>query len=260
MVSSTELEKLKIDTVWARTPLTLIRTRGDADNINFENNWLKVFSPSEKVKPTPITMDVTQKIDLAVLTLAIPKNDVSGVDKFGFTIKGVITKFPRIEITCDSKNTNDSNVPTKHIIRCYIQCKDAGSGNNAMPWGFRDDIIWSYAKNSGPDADKYAELVQTPIELYAITPSLPFHYISNGVPIDLLRLFVLPSSTALFRPARDKPKQPIKGLDDWVKWVVQVCHASVADEECWTVDKSDRVHSFRYDVVCETLQGKSRHA
>jgi len=257
MVSSTEPDKLQITVVWVAKPLTLIRTRGDADNFNFENTWLKVFSSSEKVKPTPVTIDVSEKTGSVDLALAIPRNSVSGVDKFRFTIKGVTTKFPRIQLTCDSKNTIDTNLKTNHIIKTSIQCNDAGSGNNVMPWGFRDDIIWSYAENSGPNADKFTELVRTPIELYAITPSLPFHYISNGVPIDLLRLFVLPSSTALFRPARDKPKQPIKGLDDWVKWVVQVCHASVADEECWTVDKGDRVHSFRYDVVCEILQFKT---
>lgn len=109
-----------------------------------------------------------------------------------------------------------------------------------MPWGIREDIIWTLRVNwDGSGTTSLEDFCRTPVELYYISPKLPFICLS-GVPLELPRLFVEPACKLL----------TLHGLDEWVAWVTRRCHNSLAKEAGpVTVAGEEAVHYFRYNAV-----------
>lgn len=85
------------------------------------------------------------------------------------------------------------------------------SGNSQTPWSFNESISWTITSDQNW-SDEMPVLGSAAIEAYGIYKSQPQFFLDEGIPIDLLRLFIPPTLNSL-------------GTEqDWINWVTNVCH------------------------------------
>ncbi|KAF2812504.1 uncharacterized protein BDZ99DRAFT_268196 [Mytilinidion resinicola] len=104
------------------------------------------------------------------------------------------------------------------------------------PWGFKDSISFQMNTTAGPGYP----VAQVNFEIYAVVEDIAPYYMKDGIPIDFLQLFALPT-----------PDKSLQTMNDWIQWAVKRCHASTFDETLKKRDPTtanDAIHSYRYHV------------
>ncbi|EWY94905.1 hypothetical protein FOYG_04054 [Fusarium oxysporum NRRL 32931] len=84
------------------------------------------------------------------------------------------------------------------------------SGKSQTPWCFNETISWKISSDQGSTWTPVSGAA--PIEVYGIYQSQPQFFLDEGIPIDLLRLFIPKTLTSL------------QTEQDWINWVTNVCH------------------------------------
>jgi hypothetical protein len=227
---------VRIRAIKLAAPHARIKTPFDHDNPYFATKSLVLWA-RDKPNPVPATVPLG---DQPILSVILDYN----VGKLGHVDKGLTWKLRgRVLINntrfrIHSKPASTSSINGSIAVHVTVEFL----GGSDVPWGLKDDVMWSVdiGTKALPDMILHSvqDFCQTPIELYGICKELVGWYLRPGVPLDMLRIFVLPASSVT----------SIGNLDDWVKWVVERCHASRADQDC-KVPKDERIHAFRYDVV-----------
>lgn len=228
--AAVQIREIKLD-----APHTRIRTPFDADNPKFASKGLVLWA-RDNPNPVPATVSLGRDV---TLTVGLDYN-VSGL---GYTdktllwkLRGTVCNNDRFEI--HSETASIGSITKNLNVHVTLRFR----GNSDTPWGLKDDVLWSVdvATKAMPTEILHTvgNCCRTSIELYGICHDLVKWYSRPGVPLDMLRIFVLPTSGVA----------SIGDLDDWVKWIVERCHASRFDQDC-EMPKEERVHAFRYDVV-----------
>ncbi|KAK3322754.1 hypothetical protein B0H66DRAFT_590430 [Apodospora peruviana] len=189
---------------------------------------------------TPSTFSLARgnRINLQLYMNQFPAN-ILGPGLSLWTFTGRVAGNPRI--TIQTNEAWESDYGEDPTIMCSVPAYIYFENTSDMPWGIREDIIWSASVVYNGTTTNVKDFLSTPVEIYAISPKLPTFYKGPGVPLELLQLFVEPA-------CKDAT---VQNLDQWVAWVVKRCHASVADngeDSTVQVPVADRIHSFRYDI------------
>lgn len=227
-----------------------LRTRQDKHNPHVEASQIQLWQRADHngAKPMPACSNLKKKTEFVVWIGNFPTQLKGVVSEWFFT--GRVASNPRIKISSNHAyklNGNDAGEDVLFTSRAetFNMASVTFENGGDMPWGFNEDIIWSCSFAYEGITVHVSDIVRTPVELYAVSPSLPEYYRSAGVPLELLRLFVGPPS-----------RLNLGNLDEWVAWVVKLCHASIADKSIFDkgvqpgeVPVQDRVHAFVYDIV-----------
>ena len=223
---------VQVHAVKLLVPHARIRSLFDANNPDFASSNLSLWS-RDKPECVPATVALGNKASLAVhLGYNIEGLDGAARD-ITWTLRGRAANSTRFSVM--GKPASITVIKKSLVARATLEF----SGSSDVPWGLRDEIVWSVDVGYGDlTLHTLEDFSRTPMELYGICKDLVAWYERPGVPLDMLRLFVLPASHV----------SSIGSMDDWVTWVVQRCHASRADDDS-KVPKEERVHAFRYDVV-----------
>lgn len=119
-----------------------------------------------------------------------------------------------------------------------------------VPWGINQPIYWtlSYDLDEAIEGDLPSETgtgtsnaTNFPsYTIYSITDDLSAFWLHEGIPVQFLNLFVLPTN-----PTEHKSQ------DDWIAWVVKKCFASTYDDDFKNTPGNENfqcIHSYRYDT------------
>jgi len=227
----------QIQSLTVPNPYVALRTAKGESNPSFSKSGLCAWKiDGLHDRSTPVTAKLGSPVEISASFKVHP--DALGHAGGGWGITGKAASNPRISVSFDDLGAHDELGPDPKIssVRGVLRF----DGASDVPWGFQGDILWTATILWSATTLEYPDYATTPLELYAVSPSLPRLYISSGIPLELLRLFVAPACE----------DQTVHDLDDWVAWAVKRCHASTADHDTKNpVDTQDRIHSFRYDVV-----------
>ncbi|CAK7203374.1 hypothetical protein SEUCBS139899_006107 [Sporothrix eucalyptigena] len=106
----------------------------------------------------------------------------------------------------------------------------------AQPWSLRQDIQFELLNGPGTEPIPIPESVS--IEAYGIYETQPAFFTNEGIPRELLRLFVPPSLTT-----------GITTEQQWIQWVTHVCHGKQDPAAApGTLRKDSKQHWLRYQV------------
>ncbi|KAK5659023.1 hypothetical protein OQA88_1110 [Cercophora sp. LCS_1] len=225
-----------------------LRTRQDKHNPHLKERQIQLWKREGTYgdDSVPACSNLEGKTEL-ILWIGNFPTELKGVtSKWLFT--GRVANNPRVKISSgqayELKGDPEDSLFTSRAVTTNTAVVTFEDGGH-MPWGFNSDVIWSCSFAYEGITVHVSDILRTPIELYAVSPSLPDHYRSSGVPLELLRLFVEPASRL----------STIRNLDEWVAWVVKRCHASIADKSIFDkgvqpgeVPVQDRIHAFVYDI------------
>ena len=116
-----------------------------------------------------------------------------------------------------------------------------GGRDGDVPWGYDGQVSWVLQRlNDAGQADGQPIVKETPFTLFALVEDLAPYYRSGGVPIQLLKIMVLPTL-----------EKQLKTLEQWIELVVKRVHASIQDKQLAIDDKQtyeEAVHCYRYDI------------
>ncbi|KAF9480609.1 hypothetical protein BDN70DRAFT_877449 [Pholiota conissans] len=121
-------------------------------------------------------------------------------------------------------------------IRVSLAFVDEALKGIKTPWGIAGSLKWEI--QTGADDARIA-IGETPVELYALIPTLFKAFSSAGIPRTFLKLMVLP--TLLHN---------VKTEADWINWTVNKCfRSSTQDGSIEELgDAMKPVHTYRYDI------------
>jgi len=234
-----------VETIFLTTPYVALCTPQGKDNPQFcgDKSPLSVYSHEDGDAVTPATFPLPGPLTLQV-RLGFPvlsEQQQPAPSGVSVLLSGRVGGNPRIKI----QPTSWFQVNNAPSLDTQVSITFDNGGN--MPWGIREDIIWTLTfKWDAGGTMALEDFCRTPVELYCISPKLPFIYLS-GVPLGLLRLFVEPACKL----------STLHSLDDWVAWVTRRCHNSLAkDAGPVTVPGEEAIHYFRYNSVSACLSTK----
>lgn len=222
-----------IDFIDTQSPYLPIRTLFSEPNHDFSTDKLRVFerenTPDKRT--TPATLELSDTYEFRVKVSPDSTLNLDPTTKV--TLIGTPSK-SEILWTFSSDVFTLENIATDIGLRVYG--KVSGEHPEDLPWGVYDSFSWKLVAE-GSSASVYDFSQTTQVELYGLPSDLP-EYFDDGVPYDLLRIF--------FRPVF---KKNFANVDDWVAWVVKLCHASKWDTDCTTIPDDERIHWYLYEAV-----------
>ncbi|OIW27036.1 hypothetical protein CONLIGDRAFT_683974 [Coniochaeta ligniaria NRRL 30616] len=232
----------KIFEIQLRKGYAAVRTRQDKQNPQIKERQLTLWR-HDHAGEAPACSPLQSSMELIVWMGSFPAQ-LQGIAS-QWTFSGRVAGNPRIQIRCDPWDIPADQVSLFQNSVAFTYGTVTFDDGGDMPWGFKDDIIWSATFTYEGITASVPGFSRTHLELYAVSPKLPAYYLSGGVPLELLQLFVEPASKV----------STLHNLDDWVAWVVRRCHASRADKIVVGKEASpnevpvqDRIHYFVYDI------------
>lgn len=146
---------------------------------NFQSQQLPLWKldfPQKGISSVPCTVDLLS-CRSETITLAV---------------KWPYTEVYRVRVTAVMKDDEETELVRDEPQ--YVTRDDNGVGLlttrfNVVPWGLKGNVIWSI--HLTPSGDKI-QVCTHPIELYAVSPRLPYYLSYHGIPRELLELVVLP--------------------------------------------------------------------
>ncbi|KAM0420140.1 hypothetical protein ACHAPD_003709 [Fusarium lateritium] len=113
-------------------------------------------------------------------------------------------------------------------------------GNGQTPCCFNDTLRFKIWYRIGSCSTEFIAGTAK-LEVYAIYPIQPQFFLKEGIPIDLLRLFVPNVSTG--------PTEKLQTEQDWISWVTNVCHGKQDPKTAPGQLRPDSTkHWLRYNV------------
>jgi len=105
---------------------------------------------------------------------------------------------------------------------------------STVPWACKETILWTSTIFSG--SETWTVDLDTPVQLYAVSSEMAPMYAKEGIPEDMLDLFV-----------DQYPGTASSSIADWITWVVKRCHASTTDQDPKLANQQ-RIHGYYYNV------------
>ncbi|PVG00494.1 hypothetical protein CPB86DRAFT_795758 [Serendipita vermifera] len=206
---------VKIQSISVRSPLVATRNTFEGIDPRYTRRDLEIWNSKTPNEYYPAVVSHSNPISRAIQVKLSTEYGLF-FHQEPFVFKAVRPDgFGEITFQFNPVEDSDSGV-FEAILTVPIQ-RVGPAGEMALPWGIKGSTTWSINRQKSPF---YWQIRYYPtIELYAISPYVPEGLQSTGIPLEILRLMVLPVS-----------KLQILKIEKWIEWVT----AAIAIENTMT--------------------------